>query len=210
MKKAATFISRSIGVLFAYLIPLVLFKITTRVFNMMRSGYISKKFKRCGSNFSIDYPFYHIGLKHVEVGSNFRSFAGLRLEAIDLHLGCKFNPDVIIGNNVSINTDCHIACINKVVIGNNVLMASRIFITDHFHGSIDRQSLTLPPSERKIQSRGPVIIEDNVWIGEGVAIMPGITIGTNCIIGANAVVTKSFPANSVIGGNPAKIIKTIQ
>jgi acetyltransferase-like isoleucine patch superfamily enzyme len=54
-----------------------------------------------------------------------------------------------------------------------------------------------------------VIIEDNVWIGEGAAIMPNVTIGSNSIIGANSVVTHSFPSNSVIGGIPAKLIKTL-
>ncbi|RZL62547.1 MAG: acyltransferase, partial [Pedobacter sp.] len=116
---------------------------------------------------------------------------------------------IIIGNDVSINFDCHIACVNKISIGNNVLMASKVFITDHFHGNASKASIALPPSKRVVESKGPVIIEDNVWVGEGVAIMPNVTIGQNSIIGANAVVTKSFPANSVIAGNPAKLIKTI-
>ena len=54
-----------------------------------------------------------------------------------------------------------------------------------------------------------MIIKDNVWIGEGVAIMPNVRIGKNAIIGANAVVTKDVPENTVVGGNPAKIIKQL-
>ena len=54
-----------------------------------------------------------------------------------------------------------------------------------------------------------MIIEDNVWIGEGVAIMPNVTIGANSIIGANSVVTKDIPKNSVVAGNPARVIKNI-
>jgi acetyltransferase-like isoleucine patch superfamily enzyme len=54
------------------------------------------------------------------------------------------------------------------------------------------------------------VIEDNVWIGESVVILPGVTIGKNSIIGANAVVTKSIPENSIAGGNPARIIKKIE
>jgi acetyltransferase-like isoleucine patch superfamily enzyme len=90
-----------------------------------------------------------------------------------------------------------------------VLLASKVFITDHYHGGIDSESIKIPPSTRIVQSKGPVIIEDNVWIGQGVAIMPDVTIGKNSIIGANAVVTKSFPPNSIIGGVPARLIKTI-
>jgi acetyltransferase-like isoleucine patch superfamily enzyme len=69
--------------------------------------------------------------------------------------------------------------------------------------------LSIPPSERKLISKGPVIIGDNVWVGEGVAILPNVTIGRNCIIGTNSVVTKSIPENSVAAGIPAKVIKKI-
>lgn len=115
----------------------------------------------------------------------------------------------ISGDNVNIGYDCHIWCVNKVIIGNNVLMASKIFITDHFHGDTSIDSLKLSPNYRKVISKGPVIIEDNVWIGEGVAIMPNVTIGENSIIGANSVVTKDIPKNSVVSGNPARAIKNI-
>lgn len=110
---------------------------------------------------------------------------------------------------MNFNTDVHIACINKVVIGNNVLLASRIFISDHSHGEVNKEAITKAPSKRNLVSKGPVIIEDNVWIGEGVSILPNVTIGKNSIIGSNAVVTKSFPENSVIAGVPAILIKSL-
>jgi len=201
---------RPIGKFLSVIIPLKVVRLFKVIYNSLLSGYISGKLKHCGKGFSIESPCYYQGLNHITIGDNFSSFAVLRIEAYQKHLNNNYTPELIIGNNVSVNHDCHFGCVNKIFIGNNVLIASKVFITDHFHGSSDTESLSLPPSERKVQSRGPVIIEDNVWIGEGVAIMPGTTIGANCIIGANAVVTKSFPANSVIGGNPAKIIKTIQ
>ena len=59
-------------------------------------------------------------------------------------------------------------------------------------------------------SKGPVVIENDVWIGEGVCVMPGVRIGRGAVIGANAVVTQDVPANSVVGGVPAKLIRSLQ
>jgi len=177
--------------------------------NHIFSCIIRLGFKKVGKNFLAEYPIRVIGGNHITIGDNFNSFGRLRIEAHSRHKKHLYNPSIIIGDNVSFNFDCHIGCINKVVIGDNVLIASRVFITDHYHGDITTEALQIPPSKRKIESPGPVIIEENVWIGEGVAIMPNLTIGRNSIIGSNAVVTKSFPPNSVIAGVPAKLIKTI-
>ena len=169
----------------------------------------TKSFKSFGAGSSLPNPCIIKNPQYISVGKNFYSLYNLRLEAWDSYAGETFSPEVIIGDDVIMNTDCHIGCINKIVIGNNVLMASRIYISDHFHGEITTAALRMPPVRRPLYTKGPVIIEDNVWIGEGVCIMPGVTIGTNSIIGANAVVTKSVPANSVVGGNPARIIRTL-
>jgi acetyltransferase-like isoleucine patch superfamily enzyme len=166
-----------------------------------------KGFGRVGKDFYLEYPAQIAGAEHIFIGSNFSAFSRLRLEAYSKHNGHQFKPQIIIGDNFSANFDCHIGCANEIIIGNNVLLASKIFITDHFHGTSDLAALKNAPNDRKLFSKGPVVIEDNVWIGEGVAIMPNVRIGKNSIIGANAVVTKSFPENSLIVGNPAKNIR---
>ncbi|EMI2316020.1 acyltransferase [Providencia rettgeri] len=97
----------------------------------------------------------------------------------------------------------------KVKIGNNVLIASRVFISDLSHGSYSENHHSLPNeivSKRPLYS-DPVIIEDNVWIGEGVIILPGVIVGENAIIGANSVITKNVEANCIYAGNPAIKIK---
>jgi acetyltransferase-like isoleucine patch superfamily enzyme len=177
--------------------------------DLFYSRVVKKSLLKSGKNFHIKPKAYLYGMKYVEIGDDFYCFKGLRLEVFDKHLNSSFQPSVKIANNVSLNFDCHIACCNKILIGNNVLLASRVFITDHSHGNPNNFDFNVPPNKRELYSSGPVVLEDNVWIGEGVSIMPNVHIGKNSIIGANAVVTKSFPPNSVIGGVPAKLIREI-
>jgi acetyltransferase-like isoleucine patch superfamily enzyme len=152
---------------------------------------------------------YLHGGSNIVIGDNFNTGLRTRLEAYTEHLGSKFKPSIIIGNNVSINHDCHIGAINEITIEDDVLIASKVFITDHYHGEITSNSLLTIPSQRKLYSKGPVKIEKNVWIGEGVVILPNVTIGENSIIGSNSVITKNVPKNSIVGGNPFKLIRTL-
>lgn len=119
-------------------------------------------------------------------------------------------PQLIIGNGISIGEMAHITCANRVVIGDGVLMGKRVLITDNAHGASQRELLNLPPMSREVISSDPVIIEDNVWIGEKASIMPNVTIGRGSIVAANAVVTKDVPPYSVVAGVPAKEIKRMQ
>jgi acetyltransferase-like isoleucine patch superfamily enzyme len=210
LKKTVINICSAIGYIASFLLTKKLFWFLSLIRDSIYSAWIKSSIKKAGNNFSAQYPINYVGLKYISIGNNFSCFSRLRLEAFDKHLSNSYSPIINIGNNVSINFDCHIACVNNIMIGNNVLIASKVFITDHSHGEINAINLQIPPSERKVISKGPVIIEDNVWVGEGVAIMPDVTIGKNSIIGANAVVTKSFPKDSLIGGNPAKLIKVIE
>lgn len=169
-----------------------------------------KRFKTCGKKVLFESAFNVEGAEYISLGSNIRTKPRFHIAAIDKHNGLLFSPEVIIEDNVSINYDVHIACINKVKIGEGTLLGSKIFITDHFHGDTSFESLNISPSKRLLVSKGPVVIGKNVWIGEGVAIMPGVKIGDNSVIGANSVVTKNILPYSVAAGNPAKIIKNYE
>lgn len=202
-------IVKSLIFIFYKISPPKSFNWFSKSFDYLYSLWKSNEFKQIGSVFYFNYPFYLLGGKYITIGDNFYSDKRLRLEAWDEHLGFKFYPRIIIGNNVSINSDCHIGAINEIIIEDGVLIASKVFITDHYHGEISAEAIKFPPSERKLYSKGAVKIKKNVWIGEGVVILPNVTIGENSIIGSNSVITKDIPKNSIVGGNPAKIIKTL-
>ena len=82
-------------------------------------------------------------------------------------------------------------------------------INDNSHGNICREELDLAPNLRPLTSKGPIIIEDNVWIGEMVCILSGVHIGKGAIIAAGSVVTKNVPPYTIVAGVPAKIVKQL-
>lgn len=166
---------------------------------------IKNQLQFIGINPRIEFPLDLKGAQYISIGDHFSCNSRLRLDALKY---LQQNPKLVIKNNVTINFDCHIGCINKIEIGNDVLIASKVYITDHSHGETDLSSLKIPPSKRSIVSKGPVIINDNVWIGEGAIILPNVVIGENSVVGANSVVTKSVPPFSIVAGIPAKVIKT--
>ncbi len=197
-----------LSIIFVFIIKFII-RLIVSFSNRITTFFIVQQLRECGENVIFAYPITFIGLKYISIGNNCCIGQRMKIEAYDKHMKNLYLPSLMVGDNVNVGNDCHFGCVNSIVIGNNVLIASKVFITDHFHGDTTRESIFLPPNVRKVISKGPVIIEDNVWIGEGVSIMPNVRIGKNAIIGANAVVTKDVPENTVVGGNPAKIIKQL-
>ncbi len=152
------------------------------------------------------------GLGKVKIGSGFSAGHGLWLEAIINFPETKqeFEPELVIGDRVGIGEYVHIGCNYRIVIGNDVLMGSKIYITDHNHGvyrGSNADSPLIPPAKRKLTEGESVIIGDRCWIGEFVTILPGVTIGEGSIIGSHSTVTHDIPANSIAVGSPAKVVK---
>lgn len=155
----------------------------------------------------IRFPVDLRGEKFIDFGKNLTTGIGCRLEAF------SEAGDVTLrfGDQVQLNDYVHITAMKQVSIGNNVLMASRIYISDCVHGYYNEQDAVhshpdIPPIERPYQVK-PVVIQDNVWIGEGVCVLPGVTIGKGSVIGALAVVNKDIPPYSIAVGIPAKVVK---
>lgn len=175
------------------LIQLVVFKI--RGFFIFKSARL------------IRFPFRLRGRQFIEIGEGFTTGFNCRLDV--------FNHNDLpgrllkIGKNVEINDDVHIAAVESVIIGDNVLIASKVYIADHNHGSykgFNQDSPLTSPNSRKIFT-APIVIEKNVWIGEFVCILQGVTIGEGSIVGAMSVVSKSIPPYCIAVGSPAKVIK---
>lgn len=126
---------------------------------------------------------------------------------------CRFDLEgskktLFIGDNCEMGDMTHIVALNNVSIGNDVLIASKCFISDTNHGNYvgnEQDSPESVPNSRKLIS-GSTVIGDRVWIGENVVILAGAEIGAGCVIGANSIVSKPIPEGSMVVSNN-KIIK---
>lgn len=117
-----------------------------------------------------------------------------------------FIPSLTIGECCHFGAYNHITCINRVQIGNNLLTGKWVTISDNDHGNTNNETLLIDPIKRPLFSKGPVIIGNNVWIGDKATILSGVSVGDGAVIAANAVVTKDVPPYCIVAGNPAKVI----
>lgn len=121
---------------------------------------------------------------------------------VNIEKGAVFSADMELGDNSGIGRDAELD--GGIAIGNNVMMGPcvKMFVRNHDFSRTD-----IPMNMQGFSPARPIVIGDDVWIGANVIILPGVSIGTGCIIGAGSVVTKSIPDYSVAAGNPARIIK---
>ncbi|MBS1500548.1 MAG: sugar O-acetyltransferase [Bacteroidetes bacterium] len=113
----------------------------------------------------------------------------------------NFGRHIKLGKNVFINHACSFLDLGGITIEDDVQIAPRVNITSENH--------PLDPSNRRSLDLKAVVIKRNAWIGTGAIILPGVTVGENAVVAAGAVVNKDVPANTVVAGVPAKVIKTI-
>lgn len=154
----------------------------------------------------IRLPIYIRQKSKMKYGKGFTTGYNCRIDMIgdDNNIKLEFGENCIIGDN------CQISAGGKIEIGDNLLMARNVYISDISHGEYNtinyKSSANIPPNERPLIIR-EIKIGDNVWIGANVSILSGVNIGSGSIVGANSVVTKDIPANCIVAGVPAKIIK---
>ena len=155
-------------------------------------------------------PAFFVGPQSVFIGKGTHFHPFLELCAWNEYKGLSYTPMIIIGSKCSFGRYNHITCINGIRIGDGFLSGRNVTISDNNHGNTEYESMLIPPYERKLISKGPIVIGNNVWVGDKVTILGGVTIGDGAIIAANSVVTKDIPPLSIVGGIPAKIIKIIK
>ncbi len=150
-----------------------------------REKILRELFGKVGQNVNIDTPFY-----------------------------CDYGQHITLGDNIIININCTFVDCNEIAIGNNVLIASNVQIYTATHPTAIEERLVTDwaPDSSTPYFRTyalPVKIEDNVWIGGGSILLPGVTIGKNTVIGAGSIVNRSIPGNCVAAGNPCRIIRRL-
>ncbi|MGN6189377.1 MAG: DapH/DapD/GlmU-related protein [Conexibacter sp.] len=145
------------------------------------------------------------GLDRVRLGANVQIGPLWRMEAIGAFHGGRHDGRIEIGDWTAAEIGLHIAAAREVAIGRDVLIASWVFVTDHDHGIAG----PLPPRHAPLEAPRPVRIGDGCWLGERAIVLPGVELGPRCVVAAAAVVTRSFPAGSVVAGVPARLLRTI-
>lgn len=116
---------------------------------------------------------------------------------------CDYGAHLFLGDNVYFNTGCVVLDSNTVHVGNNVMFGPSVQIYTATHPILAHERIKGP------ELAYPIRIGDNVWVGGGAIICPGVTIGANTTIGAGSVVTKDIPANVAAAGNPCRVIREL-
>lgn len=139
----------------------------------------------------------------IEIGTGNRIELGRKVKlGKQIYLGTWPSGKLVIGNDTYIGRNSIILAYQSVIIGNDCLIAPGCHITDTNHGIVAGELIRKQPLNSK-----PVQIGNDVWIGAGCSILPGVTIGSGAVIGARAVVAKDIPSNAIAIGVPAKVIK---
>ena len=175
-------------------------KLYTRIHNRIWKILFSSNFKRFGKSSSIKFPLKIQNAKYIEIGNHVHIHHKAWLVALKRD---DIIPSFIIDDYTTIGHFATISCLRDIYIGQNVLIADRVFISDNNHGYED---ITLPIKSQPIIFKSSVYIGNNTWIGQNVTII-GAKVGKQCVIGANSVVTKDIPDYCVAAGSPARVKK---
>lgn len=156
--------------------------------------------------------YYGIGIKlrssvQSKRAQNIRYWLGSRFiencgKHVNFEHGARFDPELSIGDYSGVGVNCLVS--GQTYIGSHVMMGPDCIMYSYSHAH-DR--LDIPMDHQGFEDPTPIHIGDDVWIGARVILLPGVNIGSHCIIGAGAVVTKDVPDYAIVGGVPARVLR---
>lgn len=160
--------------------------------------------KRLGDGALIEPGVRLFHPERIQIGDGTLVRTNSRLEAVTSYGDQQFTPTLRIGARCVIELGVHIAASYCVEIGDDVMIAGRVFLSDHLH---QYEDVARPVSRQPLSGPAHLSIGDGAFIGEGACILPGVAVGRHSVIGANAVVTRSVPDCCVAAGVPARVLR---
>ncbi|NKI67888.1 acyltransferase [Collimonas pratensis] len=161
------------------------------------------KIKEIGVGSVVKFPRKIQGARAINIGDDVIIQSGSWLATFSKYEDQNFAPNIKIGSNIRIGRQFMLTAIDSIEIGDGCLFSEQVFISDHYHMATPQAT---PPHKQPLASKGPVKIGKNCFLGIRACVFSGVTLGDYCVVGANSVVTKSFPAYSIIAGAPARLV----
>jgi acetyltransferase-like isoleucine patch superfamily enzyme len=159
---------------------------------------------RLGKGSRIQRPYFIDSPELLYIGEDTCILPDAYITPLKEYASIKHTPEIKIGNGVYIGRHAYFVAIDSIEIDDGCVLSEYVYITDNAHGLHPEHG---PLMKQPLTSKGPVSIGRNCMIGFRACVMPGVTLGEHCVVGANSVVTRSFPAYSMVAGCPARLVK---
>jgi carbonic anhydrase/acetyltransferase-like protein (isoleucine patch superfamily) len=157
-----------------------------------------------GSESLVEWPRKLVNRRSIRIGDRCLIRSHALLSGIAEYCGKQYWPKIEIGDDVYIGRHVYITACNKITISKGCVLSEHVYISDLTHGFDPQKG---PIMRQELESKGGVLVGPNCFLGYRVTIMQGVELGEWCIVGAHSVVTRSFPAYSMIAGAPARLLK---
>jgi acetyltransferase-like isoleucine patch superfamily enzyme len=166
---------------------------------------LASSFFSIGNKTTIIPPFRFSNLSQIQLGSRVTIHQNCWIHVLNSATSCKSainGPKLIMKDHVEIGMNATISAAKLIVIEENVFTAPNVYISDHGH---EYRDVNVPIAMQGIRKVAEVRIGENTWLGQNVVILPGVTIGKHCVVGANSVVNRNVPDYCIAAGAPAKV-----
>jgi lipopolysaccharide O-acetyltransferase len=178
----------------------------SQVYRFVKSTILNRlpRGMQCGRNVTIRGPHRVTNAHCIRVGDRTVIGANALMEPILEYAGVRYTPSIEIGKDVYIGPNLYLACVGTVTIGDGSVLSEHVFLNDAVHGFDPEGGLLMG---QQLVHPGDITIGKHCFLGLRSAILPGVTLGDHCVVGINSVVTKSFPAYSMLVGSPARLVR---